>query len=59
MEKPNEPCWYVFGRIAEQFGLFDVARDYYGKLQRPKSDRSLAFSNWSLAQKRLAAMKAK
>ena len=55
--EPDDSCWYVFGRIAEQFGLADAARDYYGRLERPKTDRSIAVSSYTLAQKRLKGLK--
>lgn len=55
LEEPNESIWYVFGRIAEQYGLTATARSYYQKLKAPKSEDPL--STWVLAQRRLAAMK--
>jgi hypothetical protein len=55
MEEPNDVSWYVFGRIAEQFALTDTARDYYRRLDKPKTDDPT--STWALAQRRLAALK--
>lgn len=55
LEEPTEIIWYVFGRIAEQYGLNATARSYYEKLKAPKSEDPL--STWVLAQRRLAAMK--
>jgi tetratricopeptide (TPR) repeat protein len=56
MTKPDDACWYVFARIAEQFGLTEVARDYYQRLQRPKTDRMLRITTYALAQRRLAGL---
>ena len=35
-EAPSAEDWYVFGRLAEQYGLPDVARKYYRKVARPE-----------------------
>ena len=35
-EAPGAEDWYVFGRLAEQYGLPDVARKYYRKVARPE-----------------------
>jgi tetratricopeptide (TPR) repeat protein len=56
LNEPNEACWYVFGRLAEQYGLNDVARDYYKKVTRPGGERGLPVSTYALAQRRLAAL---
>jgi tetratricopeptide (TPR) repeat protein/transglutaminase-like putative cysteine protease len=43
--------WYVLGRIAEDYGLDDVAADLYRKVKRPK--RPWADDAYNLAQWRL------
>jgi Flp pilus assembly protein TadD len=43
----------IFGRITEELGLFDVARQYYALV--PPQD-SIRLSNYSFAQLRLAAL---
>jgi Flp pilus assembly protein TadD len=45
--------WYVVGRIAENYGIRDVALDAYKKIEK-KSERG--GSVWELAQKRLAKL---
>ena len=47
--------WYVFGRIAEQYGLTDAAREYYRQVE-PTEGEPEATSTWSLAQRRLKAL---
>jgi transglutaminase-like putative cysteine protease/Tfp pilus assembly protein PilF len=51
---PEEADWYVFGRMAEQYGLPDVARGLYARVEKPAG--SEAFSTYHLAQARLAAL---
>jgi transglutaminase-like putative cysteine protease len=51
---PND--WYVFGRIAEQLDLPDVARGFYGKVERPEPPNIEAVSTYHLARLRLAAL---
>jgi transglutaminase-like putative cysteine protease/predicted Zn-dependent protease len=48
--------WYVFGRLAEQYGLPDVARKYYKKVPPPKSPDGEPMSTHALATRRLAAL---
>ena len=46
--------WYVVGRIAENYGIRDVALDAYKKIDKEAEDIA---SVWELAQKRLAKLK--
>jgi tetratricopeptide (TPR) repeat protein/transglutaminase-like putative cysteine protease len=55
-ETPGAEDWYVFGRLAEQYGLPDVARKYYRKVPLPKSPDDEAMSTHALAARRLAAL---
>ncbi len=48
--------WYVFGRLAEQYGLPDVARKYYKRVPAPKSPAEEPMSTHALAARRLAAL---
>jgi transglutaminase-like putative cysteine protease/tetratricopeptide (TPR) repeat protein len=54
--EPDDDEWYVFGRIAEQFGLNDAARSMYNKLQRPPNELFVAVSSYGLAQRRLRVL---
>lgn len=52
--KAETSDWYVFGRMAETYGLPDQARAYYSRVE--KSDLFVKISSFALAQKRLAAL---
>jgi tetratricopeptide (TPR) repeat protein len=54
--EPDDEEWYVFGRIAEQYGLTDAAAGMYRKLTKPSIDMAVASSSYALAQRRLRAM---
>jgi len=51
--QPDSNFWYAFGRVAEQAGEIDVARDYYAKVSKPKVNWRLTDSSYQLAQTRL------
>ena len=51
--KLNSADWYVVGRIAESYGIRDVAVDAYQRVEKD-DHRS---SSWELAQNRLARLK--
>ncbi|MFL6234730.1 MAG: DUF3857 domain-containing protein [Thermoanaerobaculia bacterium] len=55
-ESAGPDDWYVFGRLAEQYGLPDVARKYYKKVAPPKSPEGEPMSTHALAARRLAAL---
>jgi tetratricopeptide (TPR) repeat protein len=51
--EPTDSDWYVFGRIAEQYGLKKDAAAMYRKLERPANELAVLSSSYALAQKRL------
>lgn len=55
VEEKVEPAdWYVVGRIAENYGIRDVALEAYKKIEK---ENERGASVWELAQKRLAKLK--
>ncbi|HEV2855253.1 MAG TPA: hypothetical protein VHC97_20835 [Thermoanaerobaculia bacterium] len=55
-EAPDSHDWYVFGRLAEHYGLPDVARKYYKKVAPPERPEEESMSTHALAARRLAAL---
>jgi len=53
--EPRSVDWYVFGQIAEQYGLKDAARTYYARVEKPEDGDDPA-ATWYLAQRRLKAL---
>ena len=53
---PDGPDWYVFGRLAELYGLPDAARRYYEKIEKPDDEDRAAVSTWAFAQRQLKAL---
>jgi len=56
LEEPNETCWYIFGRIAEQYGMTDAAMATYRRVERPDFDWEIPGSTYQLAARQLAAL---
>jgi tetratricopeptide (TPR) repeat protein len=54
-ESPTASDWYVFGRLAESYGLTDSARHYYERVAAPKGTPYPA-STYLVARKRLEAL---
>jgi Flp pilus assembly protein TadD len=50
--EPNSIMWCLYGRIAEEYGEKDAARDAYRRVEQDDSDRG-PNSCWELAQRRL------
>jgi tetratricopeptide (TPR) repeat protein len=57
LDEPNEAAWYVFGRIAEQYGQTDAAVSAY-KRTKQKEPGGVFDSNstWALAERRARVM---
>lgn len=55
-EAPQSHDWYVFGRLAELYGLPDVARKYYKRVPPSGSPEEEAMSTHAPAPRRLAAL---
>lgn len=55
-QMPNENDWYVFGRLAELYGLPEIARTYYEKVKIPGDD---GLSTQVLADRRLKTLSPK
>jgi len=55
-KSPQPFDWYVFGRLAEHFGLPDAARRYYTRVTPEEGEGAEAISTHHLAQQRLAAL---
>jgi len=58
LEEPNSECWYIFGRLAEDFGEVDAAESAYKKVEKPEGE-IWPGSTYSLTQRRLAGLKSK
>lgn len=54
--EPGVPDWYVFGRLAEHYGLPEVARSYYEKAREGAKDDSNPMDSIHLVRKRLEAL---
>jgi transglutaminase-like putative cysteine protease len=57
IDTPNDSTWYGFGLVAEAYGDAESARDYYGRVQKPKKGVVLPGSVYSLSQARIAALR--
>jgi hypothetical protein len=55
-DEPDDDDWYVFGRIAESFGLKQEAAAMYRRLERPKLDIAIPATSYGLAQRRLKGL---
>jgi tetratricopeptide (TPR) repeat protein len=55
-EAPSADDWYVFGRLAEAYGLPDIARKYYKRVPAPARPENEILSTHALAARRLAAL---
>jgi transglutaminase-like putative cysteine protease len=53
---PGAGDWYVFGRLAEAYGLPDAARGYYRRVAAPQLPGEEPMSTHALAARRLAVL---
>jgi tetratricopeptide (TPR) repeat protein len=51
--------WYVFGRMAEGYGLDDAARNSYRKVEPDEYEEFNSVSTYKLAQRRLADLRSR
>jgi len=58
LDEPNSTSWYVFGRIAEQYGMIEDAAAAYKKVERPDHEWQIPNSTYQLAERRLSAIAA-
>jgi hypothetical protein len=58
LDEPNEPAWYIFGRIAEQYGQADAALAAYAHVKPKDSEEPPHSTNstWALARHRAQVM---
>ena len=54
IEEPNSSSWFIFGRLAEEFGVIDEALLDYQKVT--PDDRGVS-STFALTQRRMALLK--
>ncbi len=55
-DEPRPEDWYVFGRLAEQYGVPEAAVPAYKRVARPEQDPDRIDSTWALARRRLTAI---
>lgn len=55
-DAPASIDWYIVGRLAEHYGLPDLARKYYKRVEPSKKAASDPLSTHQLARRRLAAL---
>jgi Flp pilus assembly protein TadD len=58
LDEPNGEFWFAYGRLAEQFAEYDLAKTDYGKVPKPKNAASIPGSSYLLAQRRLQTLDA-
>lgn len=58
VEEPDSSAWYVFGRIAEQFGIEEEALADYRRVEKPEEGER-SDSTYELAQRRIRAITGK
>ena len=53
----DDGSWYGFGLIAEAYGDVESAREYYGRVSRPKKAIIASSSLYAMAQQRIVALR--
>jgi tetratricopeptide (TPR) repeat protein/transglutaminase-like putative cysteine protease len=56
MDEPNSAVWYVFGRIAEQYGRWNAALTTYRKVEKDSEGEPRPNSTYMLAQRAIRRM---
>lgn len=56
LDEPNSEAWFVFGRIAEQYGKNDAAMRCYSRVDKKDYKILTGGSTYVLVQKRIAAL---
>jgi transglutaminase-like putative cysteine protease/tetratricopeptide (TPR) repeat protein len=56
LEQPDSASWYVFGRIAEQYGMTDAAVAAYQRVEKPDFDWQIPSSTYQLAARQLVGL---
>lgn len=56
LDKLDSSLWYVYGRIAEQYGEDEAARSAYARVDKPEQPEVMQSSTWYFASRRLAAI---
>jgi tetratricopeptide (TPR) repeat protein/transglutaminase-like putative cysteine protease len=56
LDQPDSVDWFVFGRIAEHYGVRDAATAMYRKVAPPENEVETATSTYRLAQRRLGIL---
>jgi tetratricopeptide (TPR) repeat protein len=51
--EPESAIWCVFGRIAQEYGEYDVAKKFYERVAPPETRESDPYSAYALAKKHL------
>ncbi len=57
-DEPKPHDWYVFGRIAEHYGVVAAAAEAYRKVEPPEREEDLVTSTYRVAQRHLEALAA-
>ncbi len=55
-DEPRSEDWFIWGRIAESYGVNDAAAKAYRKVERPEDEEEIPTSTWRAAQRRLKAL---
>ena len=56
LDEPDLNYWYAFGRIAEQYGEFETAKNDYLRVSKPNKPNQIPGSSYRLAQNRLKVL---
>jgi len=57
IDEPDGDSWYVLGRIAEDYGEVEAAREMYGRVKKPENPLEVLSSTYNLAQRQVGRLK--